>query len=47
MAIKPCKCTHAVQDELHGKGMRVHNKAKHRIAGKTAWRCTACGTKKE
>ena len=38
MAIKQCKCKHAAQDELHGKGNRVHTTDKE---GQD--RCTVCG----
>lgn len=38
--IKPCKCKHTYQDEVHGKGMRVHT-----IARDETERCTVCGPK--
>lgn len=34
-----CTCTHPAQDQIHGKGKRVHNLCKH----DTAIRCTVCG----
>lgn len=33
-----CKCVHKDQDEMYGKGMRIHNVCKQ---GK-GWRCTVC-----
>lgn len=38
--IKPCTCKHAAQDELHGKGMRVHTEDKNKTL-----HCTVCGPK--
>ena len=38
MAIIKCGCIHEMQDNLHGKGMRVHN-----ATMKQNWRCTCCG----
>ena len=40
--ILPCSCSHPYQDEIYGKGNRVHNWARK----KEAWRCTVCGTVK-
>ena len=37
--IQQCKCKHPVQDELHGKQMRVHTESKDGL------RCTICGPK--
>ena len=38
MAIKTCTCEHKDQDEMYGKGQRVHN-----LGTKTnVWRCTVC-----
>ena len=45
--IKPCNCRSEYQNKEYGFNMRVHNKSKSRIAGKTAWTCTVCGTKKD
>jgi len=45
--ILPCICQHKQQDELHGKGNRVHNKCKRRVPGWTPWRCTVCGRVQE
>lgn len=39
--VKPCDCQNKGQDEIHGKGMRVHNLGKKE--SKTFWRCTVCG----
>jgi len=40
--IAKCDCKHEGQDELHGKGNRVHNpKAKDEI------RCTVCKSEKK
>ena len=39
-SIKRCTCTHTVQDELYGKGMRVMNTTKE-----GALRCTVCSSK--
>ena len=38
--IAKCNCKHAVQDELHGKGMRVHTED-----NKKQIHCTVCGPK--
>jgi len=38
--IAQCNCKHAVQDELHGKGMRVHTED-----NKKQIHCTVCGPK--
>lgn len=48
MAVKiiACKCQHEFQDKQYGKGMRVHNEAKSKIASSPAYRCTVCGDKK-
>lgn len=37
MAIKRCECEHKYQDEVHGKGLRVHTK---KVNGKYV--CTVC-----
>ncbi len=39
MKIK-CKCTHEVQDKLHGKGVRIANPK----ANPDHVTCTVCGT---
>ncbi len=38
MTIKQCKCKHEAQDQMHGKGMRVHTQSKDGVE-----RCTVCG----
>ena len=40
--IMACSCKHEYQDQIHGKGMRVHNPASKKPVGIT-WRCTVCG----
>ena len=45
--IKPCNCRSEYQDKEYGFNMRVHNKSKSRVVGKTAWTCTVCGVKKD
>lgn len=45
--IKSCNCQHKYQDSKYGRGMRVHNKSKSRVSGKTAWICTVCDVKKD
>lgn len=37
--IAKCKCEHAYQDKVHGKGMRVYN------LGSKESKCTVCGNK--
>ena len=41
--ILPCSCKHEQQDEMYGKGNRVHNNASGKDS-KTSdrWRCTVC-----
>ena len=39
--LKACTCVSPKQDELHGKGIRVHNLCKL-AGGYTGYRCTAC-----
>ncbi len=36
--VLPCTCSHAFQDERHGKGMRVHNPT----VKEGRARCTVC-----
>lgn len=36
--ILPCFCKHGGQDEIYGKGMRLHNLA----VKNNGWRCTVC-----
>ena len=38
-----CKCSHEAQDEIYGKGMRLHNHANK----DDKWRCTVCGDTKK
>ena len=40
--ILPCDCIHKDQDELNGKGKRVHNSCKKGVFA----RCTVCGKEK-
>lgn len=40
MSIKKCTCKHEDQDQLHGKGLRVHTTDK-----KGNEHCTVCGPK--
>lgn len=42
MAIRKCNCEHKTQDELHGKGNRVHNPT-----AKGKLRCTVCKNEKD
>ena len=39
--IKGCSCKHDYQDQVYGKGQRVHNEGKALIT------CSVCGTKKK
>jgi len=46
--IHHCDCRHLPQDELYGKGNRVHNRCKSKATGKfSAIRCTVCLNEKE
>jgi rubredoxin len=45
--IKQCTCKHAMQDEMHGAGMRVHNPMKKVKDMPQEWRCTVCGKVKK
>lgn len=36
--VRPCRCRHEFQDEVYGKGMRVHRAARK----EGDWRCTVC-----
>ena len=38
-----CKCKSEFQDELYGKGMRVHNECGANKGKTTGWKCTVCG----
>ena len=38
-----CTCENKGQDELHGKGMRVHNLALKGMNTAPGYRCTVCG----
>lgn len=40
--IMKCDCINKMQDELHGPGMRVHNKMVTPKTGKQEYRCTVC-----
>jgi hypothetical protein len=42
-----CACNHPVQDELHGKTNRVHNRLAIVSGSKPKWRCTVCSAVKE
>lgn len=46
--IAPCTCQHKYQDEVYGKGLRVHNPCKYNKAAdlKSGLRCTVCGNVK-
>lgn len=39
--LRSCLCPNPGQDQLHGRGVRVHN------VGKKTFNCTACGTEKQ
>ena len=41
-AIIKCTCSHAGQDELYGKGMRLANSCKEKAGGQCEWRCSVC-----
>jgi len=47
--IRPCDCKEGpatkFQDEVYGKGMRVHNSRSAESEGN--WRCTICGRVKD
>ena len=45
--ILPCHCEHPYQDQLYGRGMRVHTRTKKESGGRNEaklveWRCTVC-----
>ncbi len=40
--VKKCDCKHEGQDELHGKGNRVHNETKKGKDSAKMYRCTVC-----
>lgn len=40
--IKKCTCKHEDQDQMHGKGNRVHNPTKEDRSTPSKWRCTVC-----
>lgn len=40
MSIKQCTCKHPAQDQLHGKGNRVHTRSVKGVES-----CTVCGGK--
>lgn len=42
MAIKKCSCVSLYQDKRYGKGKRVYNECKGRVAGSKQFRCTVC-----
>ena len=37
-----CSCTHSGQDKIHGKGKRVFNPCKLKVAKDPGFRCTVC-----
>jgi hypothetical protein len=39
-------CQHKEQDKFHGKGRRVHNEMKGKVAGSGSARCTVCQNEK-
>lgn len=41
--IRPCTCTHASQDKIHGAGNRVKNATLKKVGEKKQFRCTVCG----
>jgi hypothetical protein len=45
-AIITCSCKNEFQDQLYGKGKRVHNLAKGAFNKQGGWRCTVCGNLK-
>jgi hypothetical protein len=45
--ILPCTCTHAYQDKVYGKGMRVHNEGTKCGQGGPGYRCTVCSATKK
>lgn len=44
--IKECKCEHAYQDKLYGKGRRVFNLTNKGNANKEVHRCSICNREK-
>jgi len=42
--VMPCSCRHVNQDEMYGKGQRLHN-GTLKTPGSVVpgWRCTVCG----
>jgi len=42
MAVKSCTCKHKDQDDMNGKGKRVHNPTTKATGTKTVYRCTVC-----
>jgi len=42
MAIKRCECKHEYQDEVYGKGNRVHNPTLKQVGNQPVYRCTVC-----
>lgn len=47
VVIRPCDCTHPYQDDVYGKGQRVHNPKKAVVGTKPRVTCTVCGKVKE
>ncbi len=46
--VHPCKCTHDVQDALHGAGRRVHTEGSGKGRDNTlSLHCTVCGDEKK
>lgn len=37
--VLPCDCKHADQDDLYGRGNRLHNRV---TKSEKTWRCTVC-----
>lgn len=44
----PCFCAHPFQDQVYGKGMRLHNQAPGKGGKQTPnrYRCTVCKSEK-
>lgn len=45
--ILSCDCEHAYQDELYGRGKRVHNLLGGSDRTSPLWRCTVCQKKRQ
>ena len=44
--IKKCTCEHKDQDQMHGKGNRVHNPV-NKDPKAIKWRCTVCKNERD